>query len=438
MNVLVIGGGGREHAICWSLAKSDKVSKLYCAPGNAGIARIAECVPIGPMQFDELVQFARDCGIDLVVVGPDDPLAGGIVDAFGAAGIPAFGPNKAAAEIEASKIFMKNLLRKYGIPTARYETFDDYEKALAYLRTQQAPIVVKADGLATGKGVTVARTMVEAEEALRRMMIDRVFGASGTRVVIEEFMEGQEMSLLAFVDGETVRPMVPSQDHKPVFDGDRGPNTGGMGTYSPLPHIDPAIVEAAVETIVKPTAAALVREGRPFRGVLYAGLMVTKEGPKVVEFNARFGDPEAQVVLPRLETDLVDIILATLNGSLDRIDIRWNDDAAVCVIMASEGYPGPYAKGRKIEGIEQAEAAGALVFHAGTALDADGNLVTAGGRVLGVVGRGRDIAEARRRAYEACGMIRFEGAHYRKDIAMKALAGLQADAVPGQQGASGG
>jgi len=438
VNVLVIGGGGREDAICWSLAKSDKVSKLYCAPGNAGIARIAECVPIGPMQFDELVQFARDCGIDLVVVGPDDPLAGGIVDAFGAAGIPAFGPNKAAAEIEASKIFMKNLLRKYGIPTARYETFDDYEKALAYLRTQQAPIVVKADGLATGKGVTVARTMVEAEEALRRMMIDRVFGASGTRVVIEEFMEGQEMSLLAFVDGETVRPMVPSQDHKPVFDGDRGPNTGGMGTYSPLPHIDPAIVEAAVETIVKPTAAALVREGRPFRGVLYAGLMVTKEGPKVVEFNARFGDPEAQVVLPRLETDLVDIILATLNGSLDRIDIRWNDDAAVCVIMASEGYPGPYAKGRKIEGIEQAEAAGALVFHAGTALDADGNLVTAGGRVLGVVGRGRDIAEARRRAYEACGMIRFEGAHYRKDIAMKALAGLQADAVPGQQGASGG
>jgi len=438
VNVLVVGGGGREHAICWSLAKSGKVSRLYCAPGNAGIAGIAECVPIGPMKFDELVRFARDHGIDLVVVGPDDPLAGGIVDAFEAAGIPAFGPNKAAAEIEASKIFMKNLLRKYGIPTARYETFDDYEKALVYLRTQRAPIVVKADGLATGKGVTVARTMEEAEDALRRMMIEREFGASGTRVVIEEFMEGQEMSLLAFVDGETVRPMVPSQDHKPVFDGDRGPNTGGMGTYSPLPHIDPAVVETAVETILKPTAAALAREGRPFRGVLYAGLMVTKEGPKVVEFNARFGDPETQVVLPRLETDLLDIILATLNGSLDRIDIRWNDEAAVCVIMASGGYPGPYAKGKKIEGIERAEAAGALVFHAGTARDEDGDLVTAGGRVLGVVGRGRDIAEARRRAYEACGMISFEGAHYRKDIAMKALAGQQADAARGRQGASGG
>jgi len=432
VNVLVVGGGGREHAIVWSLAKSGKIAKLYCAPGNAGIARIAECVPIGVMQFDELVRFARDRGIDLVVVGPDDPLAAGIVDAFEAAGIPAFGPNKAAAEIEASKIFTKNLLRKYGIPTARYETFDDYEKALAYLRTQQAPLVVKADGLAAGKGVTVARTVEEAEEALRRMMIDRVFGESGTRVVIEEYLEGQEMSILSFVDGETVRPMVPAQDHKPVFDGDRGPNTGGMGTYSPLPHIDPAIVETAIEKIIKPTAAAMVREGRPFRGVLFAGLMVTKDGPKVIEFNSRMGDPEAQVVLPRLETDLLDIILATLNGSLDRIDIRWSEEAAVCVIMASEGYPGSYPKGKIIEGLERAEAAGALIFHAGTALDAEGRFVTSGGRVLGVVGRGRDIAEARQKAYEACGMIRFEGAHFRKDIAMKALVGQKPDAAPGR------
>jgi len=432
VNVLVVGGGGREHAIVWSLAKSGKIAKLYCAPGNAGIARIAECVPIGVMQFDELVRFARDRGIDLVVVGPDDPLAAGIVDAFEAAGIPAFGPNKAAAEIEASKIFTKNLLRKYGIPTARYETFDDYEKALAYLRTQQAPLVVKADGLAAGKGVTVARTVEEAEEALRRMMIDRVFGESGTRVVIEEYLEGQEMSIMSFVEGETVRPMVPAQDHKPVFDGDRGPNTGGMGTYSPLPHIDPAIVETAIEKIIKPTAAAMVREGRPFRGVLFAGLMVTKDGPKVIEFNSRMGDPEAQVVLPRLETDLLDIILATLNGSLDRIDIRWSEEAAVCVIMASEGYPGSYPKGKIIEGLERAEAAGALIFHAGTALDAEGRFVTSGGRVLGVVGRGRDIAEARQKAYEACGMIRFEGAHFRKDIAMKALVGQKPDAAPGR------
>lgn len=421
MNILVIGGGGREHAIVWSLAKSSRVTKLYCAPGNAGIAQIAECVPINVMKFDELIRFAKEQAVDLVVVGPDDPLAAGIVDAFAAAGIPAFGPNKAAAEIEGSKIFMKSLLRKYNIPTARYETFDDYETALAYLRAQQPPIVVKADGLAAGKGVTVARTMEEAEAALRGMMIDRVFGASGTKVVIEEFLEGQEMSILSFVDGEVVRPMVPAQDHKPVFDGDQGPNTGGMGTYTPLPHIDPAIVEEAVEKIIKPTAAAMVKEGRPFRGVLFAGLMITKDGPKVIEFNARFGDPETQVVLPRLKTDLLDIILAAMDGKLGGVDLEWSDEAAVCVILASEGYPGAYPKGRRIEGIDQAEAAGALVFHAGTAQAEGGGFVTSGGRVLGVVGRGRDIAEARGRAYEACSLIRFEGVHYRKDIAAKAL-----------------
>lgn len=421
MRILVIGGGGREHAIVWALAKSDKVAKLYCAPGNAGIAQLAECAPIAVHQFDELIRFAKDHAVDLVVVGPDDPLAAGIVDAFEAAGIPTFGPRKNAAEIEGSKIFMKELLRKYAIPTAAYETFTDYETALDYLRKQQTPIVVKADGLAAGKGVTVARTMEEAEAALRAMMVDKVFGESGSQVVIEEFLEGQEMSILAFVDGETVRAMVPAQDHKPVFDNDEGPNTGGMGTYTPLPHIDPAIVEDAIEHIIKPTAKAMVSEGRPFRGVLFAGLMITKNGPKTIEFNARMGDPETQVVLPRLKTDLVDIILAAVNGRLDQIEIEWHEEAAVCVILASEGYPGSYPKGRKIEGLAEAEAQGALVFHAGTALDADGSFVTAGGRVLGVVGRGRDIAEARANAYEACGIIRFEGMHYRKDIAAKAL-----------------
>ncbi len=421
MRILVIGRGGREHAIVWALRRSPKVDKVYCAPGNAGIARLAETVPIGEMEFERLVGFARDNRIDLVVVGPDDPLAAGIVDAFEAAGVPAFGPRRNAAEIEGSKIFMKNLLRKYNIPTARYETFTDYETALAWLREQPVPVVIKADGLAAGKGVTVCHTREEAELALRRTMVDKVFGAAGERVVIEEFLTGQEMSLLSFVDGETVRSMVPAQDHKPVFDGDKGPNTGGMGTYSPLPHIPPSVIEEAVETIVKPVARAMAAEGRPFRGVLFAGLMLTDSGPKAIEFNARFGDPEAQVVLPRLETDLVDIILAALNGKLGDIDIRWRDEAAVCVILASAGYPGDYAKGLPIDGLEEAERE-ALVFHAGTA-ERDGRIVTNGGRVLGVVGRGADIREARERAYAAAGKIRFEGKHFRTDIAARALKG---------------
>ena len=421
MRILVIGRGGREHAIVWALRRSPKVDKVYCAPGNAGIARLTETVPIGEMEFERLVGFARDNRIDLVVVGPDDPLAAGIVDAFEAAGVPAFGPRRNAAEIEGSKIFMKNLLRKYNIPTARYETFTDYETALAWLREQPVPVVIKADGLAAGKGVTVCHTREEAELALRRTMVDKVFGAAGERVVIEEFLTGQEMSLLSFVDGETVRSMVPAQDHKPVFDGDKGPNTGGMGTYSPLPHIPPSVIEEAVETIVKPVARAMAAEGRPFRGVLFAGLMLTDSGPKAIEFNARFGDPEAQVVLPRLETDLVDIILAALNGKLGDIDIRWRDEAAVCVILASAGYPGDYAKGLPIDGLEEAERE-ALVFHAGTA-ERDGRIVTNGGRVLGVVGRGADIREARERAYAAAGKIRFEGKHFRTDIAARALKG---------------
>jgi phosphoribosylamine---glycine ligase len=420
MRILVIGGGGREHAICWALKKSEKVKELFCAPGNAGIAQIAECVPIAVSQFDELTRFAKEASIDLVFVGPDDPLADGIVDAFEAAGIPAFGPDKKAAEIEGSKIFMKNLLKKYNIPTAKYETFTVFEPALAYLKQQQTPIVIKADGLAAGKGVTVAATMEEAEKALREAMVDKVFGDAGNQIVIEEFLEGQEMSILAFVDGETVKPMVPAQDHKSIFDGDKGPNTGGMGTYTPLPHIEQSIIDDAIVNIINPTAKAMVSEGRPFRGILFAGLMITKDGPKTIEFNARMGDPETQVVLPRLKTDLVDIVLAAMNGRLGELEIEWSEEAAVCVVAASEGYPGSYPKGRVITGITEAEAQGALVFHAGTALQ-DGELVTSGGRVLGIVGLGRDIAEARARAYEAVSVIHFEGKQNRTDIAVKAL-----------------
>ena len=418
MNVLVIGRGGREHALVWSLAKSPKVRRLYCAPGNAGIAELAECAPIAENRFDDIARFALERRIDLVVVGPDDPLGAGIVDALEARGLAVFGPNRAAAEIESSKVFMKGLLKKYGIPTAAYETFDRYEDALAYVESRPLPIVIKADGLAAGKGVVVARTREEAVEALRRAMVERVFGASGDRVVIEEFMEGQEMSILSFVDGETVRPMVPAQDHKPVFDGDRGPNTGGMGTYAPLPHIPESVVREAVERIIKPTAKAMVAEGRPFRGVLYAGLMVTADGPKVVEFNSRFGDPEAQVVLPLLESDLLDVLLAVVEGRLDRADIRWSDKAAVCVIAASAGYPGDYRKGVPIEGIDRVRDA--IVFHAGTARDGD-RIVTSGGRVLGVTALGATIAEARAKAYEQLAHIRFDGMHYRTDIARRAL-----------------
>ncbi|WP_270168380.1 phosphoribosylamine--glycine ligase [Paenibacillus sp. SYP-B4298] len=424
MRILVIGGGGREHAIVWALKKSEKVSELYCAPGNAGIAQLAECVPIQVGQFEELIQFSVDHAIDLVVVGPDDPLADGIVDAFEAKQIPIFGPRKNAAEIEGSKIFMKDLLKKYAIPTAKYETFTDYEAAKSYLSAQQTPIVIKADGLAAGKGVTVAYSMEEAQQALADMMVNKVFGQSGDQVVIEEFLEGQEMSILAFVDGETVRPMVPAQDHKPVFDGDKGPNTGGMGTYTPLPHIPQAIIDDAIENIIKPTAKAMVSEGRPFRGVLFAGLMITKDGAKTIEFNARMGDPETQVVLPRLKTDLVDIILAALNGRLDQLDIEWSDEAATCVILASEGYPASYPKGRAISGLEEAAALeGVLIFHAGTAAS-DGQIVTNGGRVLGVVGVGKDTEASRERAYEAAKKIHFDGVHYRSDIALKALQGL--------------
>jgi len=420
VRILVIGRGGREHAIVWALKKSPRIEKIYCAPGNAGIAQLAENVDIGEMEFDRLVGFAKEQAIDLVVVGPDDPLAAGIVDEFEAAAIPVYGPRKNAAEIEGSKIFMKNLLRKYNIPTAKYETFTDYELAKAYLAQQPVPIVIKADGLAAGKGVTVCFTREEAAQALEETMVSKSFGAAGDKVVIEEFLEGQEMSILAFVDGETVRAMSPAQDHKQVFDNDKGPNTGGMGTYSPLPHIDPSIIEDAIENIIKPTARAMVSEGRPFRGVLFAGLMITKDGPKTIEFNARFGDPETQVVLPKLETELLDIFLASINGKLADIEIRWSDEAAVCVVLASGGYPGSYPKGFPIEGLDNVTVPGALVFHAGTA-SKDGRIVTNGGRVLGVVGRGAGIAEARANAYAAAEGITFQGKQNRTDIAAKAL-----------------
>ncbi|MEK5394753.1 phosphoribosylamine--glycine ligase [Paenibacillus sp. FSL K6-2859] len=420
MDILVVGGGGREHAIIWSLSQSPKAGKIYCAPGNAGIAQLAECVPIGVFEFDRLTAFAKEKEVGLVVIGPDDPLAAGIVDAFEAQDIPVFGPRKNAAEIEGSKTFMKDLLHKYNIPTAAYEKFDDYEAALAYLREQPLPIVIKADGLAAGKGVTVAYSREEAELALADIMVTKVFGEAGAQVVIEEFLAGQEMSILAFVDGETVRPMAAAQDHKPVFDGDKGPNTGGMGTYSPLPHIDEAIIQEAIETIIKPTAKAMVDEGRPFSGVLFAGLMISPEGkPKTIEFNARFGDPETQVVLPRLKSDLLEIFLAVTEGRLTDIDIEWSDEAAVCVVLASGGYPGPYPKGVSIEGLEDSQ--GGLIFHAGTARGEDGSWVTNGGRVLGVVGLGATIAEARAVAYARAEGITFSGKQNRTDIAMKAL-----------------
>lgn len=424
MDILVVGGGGREHAICWALAKSPKAGTIYCAPGNAGIAQIAELVPIQVGEFGKLAAFAREKQLGLVVIGPDDPLVEGIVDAIeeAAPGIPVFGPRKNAALIEGSKTFMKDLLHKYEIPTASYRKFADYEAALEYLYSQQVPIVIKADGLAAGKGVTVAFTRDEAEEALKRIMVDKVFGDSGSQVVIEEFLEGQEMSILAFVDGETVRPMAAAQDHKQVYDGDRGPNTGGMGTYSPLPHISNEIIDEAIETIIKPTAKAMVAEGRAFRGVLFAGLMVTPEGkPKTIEFNARFGDPETQVVLPRLKSDLLEIFLAAVEGRLNDVEIEWSEEAAVCVILASGGYPASYPKGLPIQGLEQAENVHSLVFHAGTARGEQGEWLTNGGRVLGVVGVGADIAEARERAYAAAGKITFDGKHSRTDIAAKAL-----------------
>ena len=423
MKVLVVGQGGREHALVWKLAQSPRVSRLYCAPGNAGIAELATCVPIGDTDIEGLVRFAKEEGIDLTVVGPEAPLVAGVVDCFEEEGLRIFGPRREAAMLEGSKSFAKAVMEKYGIPTARYQAFEDYEAALRYLREHGAPVVLKADGLAAGKGVTVAKTLEEAEAALERMMREKVFGEAGSRVVIEEFLQGQELSLMAFVDGETVLPMVPVQDHKPVFDGDRGPNTGGMGTYSPTPQLPQSVIEESIRRILQPVAKAMVAEGKPYRGVLYGGLMVTAEGPKVIEFNARFGDPETQVVLPRLEAFLLEVLEAVVDGRLAEVNLTWRKEAVVCVILASEGYPGAYPKGRIIQGLfspEEQQQREVYLFHSGTVRE-NGQWLTNGGRVLGVTALGQDLAAARDKAYQAIEGIRFEGMHYRRDIGLRGL-----------------
>ena len=417
MNILVIGSGGREHALYWKLSESPQTEQIYAIPGNPGMGASAA---IALDDHAAILRFVKEHEIGLVVVGPEVPLMNGLVDKLEAAGIRAFGPHANAAEIEGSKSFAKDLMKKYGIPTARYEVFTAAEPARAYIRQEGAPIVVKADGLAAGKGVIVAMTEQEALDAVDAIMEDHSFGDAGARVVIEEFMEGEEASLLAFTDGTTIRPMISAQDHKRAYDGDRGPNTGGMGTYAPAPVMTPEMTERAVEEILKPTIAAMAKEGRTYRGCLYLGLMVTADGPKVVEFNARFGDPETQVVLPLLDSDLVAIMCACADGTLADVPIRWKDGAAVCVVLASGGYPGHYEKGQEIHGLADAEAMGALVFHAGTAMK-DGKLVTNGGRVLGVVGRGADISSAVDAAYAAATKISFKDAYYRKDIAHRAL-----------------
>lgn len=417
MNILVIGSGGREHALYWKLSESPQTEQIYAIPGNPGMGASAA---IALDDHAAILRFVKEHEIGLVVVGPEVPLMNGLVDELEAAGIRAFGPRANAAEIEGSKSFAKDLMKKYGIPTARYEVFTAAEPARAYIRQEGAPIVVKADGLAAGKGVIVAMTEQEALDAVDAIMEDHSFGDAGARVVIEEFMEGEEASLLAFTDGTTIRPMISAQDHKRAYDGDRGPNTGGMGTYAPAPVMTPEMTERAVEEILKPTIAAMAKEGRTYRGCLYLGLMVTADGPKVVEFNARFGDPETQVVLPLLDSDLVAIMCACADGMLADVPIHWKDGAAVCVVLASGGYPGHYEKGQEIHGLTDAEAMGALVFHAGTAMK-DGKLVTNGGRVLGVVGRGADISSAVDAAYAAATKISFKDAYYRKDIAHRAL-----------------
>ena len=417
MNILVIGSGGREHALYWKLSESPQTEQIYAIPGNPGMGASAA---IALDDHAAILRFVKEHEIGLVVVGPEVPLMNGLVDKLEAAGICAFGPHANAAEIEGSKSFAKDLMKKYGIPTARYEVFTAAEPARAYIRQEGAPIVVKADGLAAGKGVIVAMTEQEALDAVDAIMEDHSFGDAGARIVIEEFMEGEEASLLAFTDGTTIRPMISAQDHKRAYDGDRGPNTGGMGTYAPAPVMTPEMTERAVEEILKPTIAAMAKEGRIYRGCLYLGLMVTADGPKVVEFNARFGDPETQVVLPLLDSDLVAIMCACADGTLADVPIRWKDGAAVCVVLASGGYPGHYDKGQEIHGLADAEAMGALVFHAGTAMK-DGKLVTNGGRVLGVVGRGADISSAVDAAYAAAAKISFKDAYYRKDIAHRAL-----------------
>ncbi len=423
MKILIVGGGGREHALAWKIAQSPRLTRLYCAPGNPGIARHAECVSL-PLEapFSELTRWCLEQSIDLVVVGPERPLSEGIVDALTAAGIRAFGPNRAAAQLEASKTFAKELMIEAGIPTAAARGFTDAAEALAYLETVALPVVVKAVGLAEGKGVVVARTLTEARSAIEQMMRERVFGEAGAEVLIEEFLTGEEASLLAFADGRTIKPMDTAQDHKPVYDGDEGPNTGGMGAYSPAPVVTTALYERCVGEVLQPCLEALRRRGIDYRGVIYAGLMITADGPKVIEFNCRFGDPEVQALIPRLKGDLIDIMMACVEGRLDEVDLDWHDGAAICIVAASGGYPGPYVKGKPITGADGLPENGeVMLFHAGTALNADGQLVTAGGRVLGLTVMDAYLSVAIERGYELLGQVHFEGMHYRTDIGRKAL-----------------
>ena len=418
MKVLIVGSGGREHAIAWKVAQSKKVDKIYCAPGNAGISEVAECVPIGAMEFDKLVAFAKEKEIDLTVIGMDDPLVGGIVDVFEKEGLRVFGPRKNAAILEGSKAFSKDLMKKYNIPTAAYETFTDPEKALEYLETAKMPIVLKADGLALGKGVLICQTLEEAKEGVKTLMMDKKFGSAGDEIVIEEFMTGREVSVLSFVDGNIVKIMSSAQDHKRAKDGDQGLNTGGMGNFSPSPFYTKEVDEFCKKYIYQPTVDAMKAEGRPFKGVIFFGLMLTPDGPKVLEYNARFGDPEAQVVLPRLENDIVDVFEACIDGTLDEVDLKFdNDRATVCVILASDGYPVEYKKGFPIEGLEKFKGKDDYyVFHSGTKFNENGQIVTNGGRVLGVTATGKDLKEARKKAYEATEWISFENKYMRHDI----------------------
>lgn len=417
MKVLVVGSGGREHAICWKIAQSPKVEKLYCAPGNAGIAECAECVNIGVMEFEKMAEFAKEHAIDLVVVGPDDPLAEGIVDVLEAAGLRVFGPRKNAAILEASKAFSKDLMKKYNIPTAAYETFHSPEDALAYLETAPVPIVLKADGLALGKGVLICNTREEAKEGVKTLMMDKQFGKAGDCIVIEQFMTGREVSVLSFVDGKTIKIMTSAQDHKRAKDGDEGLNTGGMGTFSPSPFYTEEVDAFCKEHIYQATVDAMRAEGREFKGIIFFGLMLTAKGPKVLEYNARFGDPETQVVLPRMKNDIVEVFEACVDGTLDQIDLEFEDNAAVCVVLASDGYPVHYEKGYPISGLETfKEKEGYYVFHAGSKFDNEGRIVTNGGRVLGVTATGKDLKEARANAYEATEWISFENKYMRHDI----------------------
>ena len=416
MKVLVVGSGGREHAIVWKMAQSEKVEKIYCAPGNAGIAQMAECVPIGAMELEKLADFAQEKQIDLTVIGMDDPLVAGVVDVFEARGLKVFGPRKNAAILEGSKAFSKDLMKKYNIPTAAYEVFTSPEEALAYLETAKFPTVLKADGLALGKGVLICNTLEEAKDGVRSLMMDKQFGSAGDRIVIEEFMTGREVSVLSFVDGKTIRIMTSAQDHKRAKDGDKGLNTGGMGTFSPSPFYTKEVDEFCQKYIYQATVDAMAAEGREFKGIIFFGLMLTENGPRVLEYNARFGDPETQVVLPRMRNDIVEVFEACVDGTLDNITLDFADNAAVCVVLASDGYPEKYEKGFEISGLETfKDKDGYYVFHAGTKLVND-TIVTNGGRVLGVTALGTDLKDARKNAYEATEWITFENKYKRNDI----------------------